>query len=755
MLPLLAALFFASGAAGLIYQVLWLRLLALVFGVTVHAASTVLAAFMGGLALGSVLAGRLADRVGRPLRWFAAAEAGVALSALATPVALRALEQAYVPLHAALADLPGAITLARIVLASAVLLVPTTLMGATLPLVLRAGAPRAGWVGPRLGVLYGVNTAGAVAGAWLAGYVLIGRAGIAATFRAAAALNLTAALGAALLARRVEAADRSTPPRPAPDHGALVKRAAATPAAGAARRVLLVLALSGFASLALEVIWFRVLVLFFPATTYAFTTMLALVLLGLAVGSSVVAAPLRRGRPWGMVLAVLEVAIGVAAALSLAALAASYRAGWRTTTAVQASAVAILPVTLLMGAAFPIAAALWTGAGSPHHTGRGVGLAYGLNVCGGIAGAIAAGFLLLPWLGSARSVTLVAALYVFAGLLLVDQVPRRRGAFALAAIALFAGAAALVPDPFAAVLLRRYPGERLLWRQEGVQTTVSVHLRPMGHRTLYLDGLHQANDSAEMVRVHSLIGHLPMALHPAPRRALVIGLGGGATAGAVSRHDGVTVDLVELSREVVAAAPLFAHINEGVLGRANVRLRVDDGRNFLLVTRSRYDVITADIIQPYHAGAGHLYSVEYFRLARRRLANGGLMLQWIGHQSATQYKLIMRTFLAAFPEATLWAGGTLLVGTTEPLRIRRAAFEAKLRHDETRRALAWVGLASFDALLGLYTAGPEEMRRFVGPGPILTDDRPLVEYFLSLPRHDPPVDLGALGGDVRRLLIDE
>ena len=169
---------------------------------------------------------------------------------------------------------------------------------------------------------------------------------------------------------------------------------------------------------------------------------------------------------------------------------------------------------------------------------------------------------------------------------------------------------------------------------------------------LYLDGLHQANDSQEMVRIHAEIGHLPMLLHPDPNRALVIGLGGGVTAGAVSAHD-TTVDVVELAHSVVAAAPFFSHVNRDLLNRPNVRLRVDDGRNYLLLTDQRYDVLTADIIQPIHAGAGNLYSREYFMLARRVLRDGGLMLQWIGHRDEEHYRLIMRTFLDVFPDADL------------------------------------------------------------------------------------------------------
>jgi spermidine synthase len=279
-----------------------------------------------------------------------------------------------------------------------------------------------------------------------------------------------------------------------------------------------------------------------------------------------------------------------------------------------------------------------------------------------------------------------------------------------------------------------------------VQTAVSVHASQF-RRSLYLDGLHQANDTPDMVRLHRVIGHLPMVLHPSPIEALVVGLGGGATAGAVSQYPGVRVQIVELSDGVRRAAPFFSHISYDVLNQPHVRLRVDDGRNFLLLSGERFDVITADIIQPSHAGAGNLYSREYFTLVRRALKDDGLALQWIGHRPEGQYKLIMRTFLDVFPHATLWFDGGLMVGSLKPLKIHASTIGFKRANPQTQAALDQIGLRDFETLTGWYTAGPEQMKRFVGAGTLLTDDRPLVEYHRSLPANDPPVDLSSLRGD--------
>jgi spermidine synthase len=302
-----------------------------------------------------------------------------------------------------------------------------------------------------------------------------------------------------------------------------------------------------------------------------------------------------------------------------------------------------------------------------------------------------------------------------------------------------------------AFIVQRFPGETMVWIEEGVQSTVSVH--QFGKfRMETMDGIHQASDTSGQAFIHHRIGQLPMAIHPNPHDALVVGLGGGATAGAVGLHSGVKVDVVELSPAVVHAASQFEKINYGVLTRPNVRLRVDDGRNHLMLTRWRYDVITADIILPIHAGSTNVYSREYFELARRALNPGGLVAQWIDGTDA-EYKMIMRTFLSVFPNATLWAEGSVLIGSTTPLRLTRSDFEWKLGLPDRAQGFRDVGMTSFADLTGLYTAGPKELTRFAGDGPLLTDDRPMVEYFLSLPREGAPDkslmkrDLGEILGE--------
>jgi spermidine synthase len=358
---------------------------------------------------------------------------------------------------------------------------------------------------------------------------------------------------------------------------------------------------------------------------------------------------------------------------------------------------------------------------------------YAWNVAAGIGGSIVAGFVLVPELGTRKSLVVLATLLLASGLLALAIAARPRVIFAVsaAAIGVFGlMTVTIVPNPYAAALTYRYAGEQLLWQDEGPQTTVSIHRSPDGGNfIMYLDGLHQADTVPGMVDNHRRLGSLPMAVHPDPKRALVIGLGGGVTAGGAAAFGYPHVRVVELADEVVQGAKnYFSAVNGNVLHRRNVRVRVDDGRNYLLTTDKKYDVITADIIVPEHAGAGNVWSVDYWRLARDALNDDGIMLQWLPARDDTEYKLIMRSFLKAFPDATLWGAGDMLIGSKRPFTLDRAAFERKLDSPQARTALESSGVSDFDTLVSTYVAGPDEMRAFAGPGPVLTDDRPRLEY---------------------------
>ena len=270
--------------------------------------------------------------------------------------------------------------------------------------------------------------------------------------------------------------------------------------------------------------------------------------------------------------------------------------------------------------------------------------------------------------------------------------------------------------------------------------------------SLLIDGAHHASDGPGQKKLHRAIGLLGIALHPDPKRILVIGLGGGVTAGGASVLPTSSVDIVELARPVLKAARYFSASNYGVLDRPNVHLRVDDGRNYLLTQPHAYDLITADLILPQFIGSANLYSADYFRLVARNLSDDGLVVQWIAAETDYQYKMMLRTFMSAMPYTTMWANGALIVGSKKPLTISREAFEAKLQDPKVAEALASIGFTSFDMVMQNYKAGPAELAAYVGQGPILTDNLPVIEYFLSLPRGGPEPDFERVHGNVQDIL---
>ncbi len=759
------ALFYLSGIAGLIYQVLWLRRLSVIFGVTVYAASTVLAAFMAGLAIGASLSGRVMRRTISPLAAFGIAEILIGLTGLLSPILLDAASAVYVALHQIAPQSLSVLTVARLVCSFAILAIPTTMMGITLPLLTAAVSQNARTAGSSVSLLYAMNTFGAMSGTLLAGYILIPAIGIRQSFMLAATLNVIVGVTALWLSKMATAGSpegehHSVNAGPLEDGHHGVNEGASpsmTPVvSGFSRTLEVVVVVSGFASLGLEIVWFRLMLQFVTATTEAFTAMLTTVLAGIALGGLVASLILRARGDLSAVLGAAQAMTGIAAVGSMSFLLWTVQQGWKTMGLWPAVLIAILPPSFFMGLGFPLALGITARSlGDRGDLARRIGSLYSLNVAGAIAGSLGAGFLLLPKAGSVNTLIALGALFVVSGVWVVIRGRGFRGwGAALVLAAAFFLIARDLPDPFRVAIDRRY-GNQLLefWRDEGAQTAVSVHASQFQH-VLYLDGLHQANDQPAMVALHRAIGHLPMVLHGAPKDVLVVGMGGGATPGAVSQYAGANVDVIELSDSVRKAAPFFAHVNYDLLNRPNVRVRIDDGRNFLSLTNRRFDVITADIIQPGHAGAGHVYSKEYFTLVRNALKDDGVVLQWIGHRPFVEYTLIMRTFLEVFPHATLWHDANFMVGTLRPLSIDPGALDRLRQNPELRVALDAAGLKDFAHLRSWYTGGPDEMRAFVGDGPLLTDDRPLVEYHHWLPRpgEQPPVNLSSLKGDVNRVI---
>lgn len=733
-------LFGVSGISGLLYEVAWTRMLHLLFGDTVLATSTVLTAFMAGLALGSWWSGRRIDRRSQVLGVYAGLELGIGLSAVLLPLVLEASTPLYVWLHRQLHPTLVLWSLVRFCLAFALLLIPTTLMGATLPVVSRYMVRTNATLGWSVGVLYALNTGGAVLGCFAAGYVLIGNLGLYQTVALGAALNLGIAL-LVWIGRRW--ADDGRPVQ-AVLAAAPIAPAQGTPAYSASevRLVLWGFALSGCTALAYEVIWTRALTFFIGNSTYAFSAMLTTFLCGLTLGSLLLARV--SDRPWHRLplLGLLQVGIGVYGLLTIPILASLFygldtwwegfsSAYWGTPvwlTFVK-TFVVIFPPTLAMGGTFPLVSKIV--ARGPQEIGRKLGDLYALNTLGGIAGAWAAGFVGLALLGIHTSLVVTALLNAGLGsVLLAYGTGRRRlrqGLVGAGVLGLCVAVMALTPR-LRFTDIAGEPEKEILYYEEDSIGVVKVATDIYERKLLSINGWSVAgtgtpNPDVALVNdypeVQKMLAHLPMLLHPAPQQVLVIGFGAGGTSWSLSRYNELQhLDIVEFVPGVIRAARFFPEVNHNVLTDPRLRVIIDDGRNYLLVTPQHYDVISVDTLDPKHAGNGNLYTEEFYILSQRALKPGGIFVQWLPYHQVDNgnLKLIARTFQHVYPHATLWLnrfkGYSFLVGTLQPLRIDVALLEQRFRQPAVQGDLAKVYVATPWQFLESFTMRSDTLRRY-------------------------------------------
>ncbi|MFJ4289353.1 fused MFS/spermidine synthase [Cupriavidus sp. NPDC089707] len=736
-----ALLLFASGAAGLIYQVLWIKQLALVVGVDVHAVTTAVGAFFAGLALGGWLFGRVADRHAQPLRLYAWLEIAVLALAIGATLALARAAAPFAWLESRVGLLAWALPFVLVIL-------PAAAMGGTLPVLMRVLASRAGQVGTHGGRLYAANTAGAIAGTLLAGFVLIPWLGITGSALAAATLNGFAAVVALALASRAMPAQEPAATAAAP--------ASAEPArdAGDGRLALVLYAAAGGIALGYEVVWSQAIVQFISTRTFAFTVVLATYLAGLAIGSALAARRADRARdPWGA-FAMLIAAAGLVALLEIVVLgewllrAQSAVSDWvqsATSSGLAAAcasfAVAALSVvfvpTLLLGAAFPFV--LRVGVDN-HRLGAGVGAVVALNTLGGIVGTVVAGFVLVPSIGLVHTLSLLAVGAGMVGIVAValGSGVRKLARWSVPMVAVLAViAAALAPADRLATLLARARGGEIVFYEEGRGATVAVVKQSSPSHTfnrLYIQGVSNSGDTMTSLRYMRLQALLPLIVHGGtPRSALVIGLGTGITAGATLPYPGLEHRVVaELLPPVLRAVPQFQG-NFGVAGDKRVDIRLRDGRRELLQSEQRYDLITLEPPPPSAAGVVNLYSTDFYRLAAARLQPGGLVAQWLPlpTQNNEDTRSLVRSFLDVFPHATLWTTELhemMLVGSLSPITLSAAHIRQRFAEPEVAAALRAVGVASPAALLATWVTDRAGLERYVGDAPAVTDDRPRIEY---------------------------
>ncbi|HEX9780372.1 MAG TPA: fused MFS/spermidine synthase [bacterium] len=716
-----ALCYFLSGALGLVYQVLWLRKLMLVFGSTVYAVSTVLTVFFGGLALGSWLLGRYIDRHGDAgLRIYAYLELGIGAYAFLTPWLFEAIQHLYIPVYRSSGLSTSVLVSAAFGLSLAILLLPTTLMGGTFPVLSRFLIRSSEERGVRIADLYGLNTAGAMTGTLGVYFIGLPVLGVLRTLWCAGVTNLGIGVLCLIFDRHLESLGFRRQAASAPPAAA----AEPTPASerGDVRWLLLAFGLSGFAAIAYEVVWTRALGLVLGSSIYAFCIILATYLGGMALGSFYARGTLERTPATirrFIVIEVLLAACGLIAVMLfrqlpewLVNLWPLFGQTFATLTWLQfllSASVIIIP-TLLMGYLFPVVSDLVTRRFS--QLGQRLGAAYAINTLGGIAGSFLTGFALIPVFGLAWAAVTAALVNLVAAGLMYLRFEGGPGWRRVAVAALSGGLAIAVstelvipswearvvtagaymdPENFRESSVRQVASRaQLLYYKDGLNTTVSVH-QSDGVLYLKVGGKTDASNRLDM-STQVLSAHVPLLLHPDPESVLVIGLGSGITFGHASRYPVSRLDCAEIEEGVVEGARWFGDYNYHVHDDPRATIHIADGRNILLASPRRYDVITCEPSNPWMAGIANLFTKEFYELAKRRLEPGGIMCQWVHlyHMFPQDVKLVLRTFREVFPHMTVWCtipGDLLLVGSDSPLSLDRDRIAARMEDPKIAESL--------------------------------------------------------------------
>jgi spermidine synthase len=757
---------FLSGAAGLIYQVAWSKALGLVFGHAVYAIATVLAAYMAGLAVGSTCLGRWSEDRPRLVKLYAQIELLVAASGALSLVGIIVVRALFIAVYPLADGWQPLLLLLRFAGASLVLFVPTFLMGGTLPILVSAVTRNSDELGKRVSGLYWINTLGAVAGTVACGFWLLPELGLRETVLCAAALNLVASAIGWRMADPASAKPTIRRPAPAATLGGAPIIGAS---AGDFSFLLFAFGVVGATAFAYEIAWTRLLAVSIGSSTYAFTIMLATFLAGTVIGSAAFerfasATGTSPGKITLTTFSLTQTCTGMAATGSLVLFhwiprivpgvlrATNNSFPGLILAQFATSALTVLPIAIVFGYNFPAVVVLLGGtrASTASHSSL-VGKAYAANTAGAIVGSIAAGFWLLPWLGSFRAIAATAAINLFLALALeLRAVPRRR-ALQMANVALVVIAIAVGCSSFfynrallslSAVLYgNSYQGRLtlpeiaatndLVFMADGLNSSVAL-FRSDNYMALRVDG--KVDASTGDARTQLLLAHLGAAFHPAPRRVLIVGFGSGMTAAAVARYKDVEkIDCVEIEPAVIRASPYFETLNEGVLADPRLRVIFDDARNFLLTSRQQYDLIISEPSNPWMAGVATLFTTEYYAAVRGHLAPGGMFVQWVQSYAIApdDLRMIIGTLAPHFTELTLWhAEGPdlLLLGRTDPVPFRFDHLRALWSDPAIRKDFEALNVHQPEGLAAYYLLSDAELRQLAAGSTPNTDDRTVLEY---------------------------
>ncbi len=757
-------MFFLSGATALIFEILWSRQFVTAFGNSSYAISVVLCAFMGGLGIGSLLGGRLADRFPQRLMMYGVIQAGVALWAMGIPLLLEVILVHLAGLSLLSPQSLLVASLMRFVVSFGVLLVPCTMMGATLPLLSRFCTDSVNVIGRRIGMLYGLNTLGAAAGCFSAGFWMIQTLGLSATNWLAIFINLFIAMFVLLhhLARsRGTAGVRSRAKRTAaarpPGQGE------SEPRRGVRRLLLAVAFFTGMAGLCCEILWVRYMG-FFGDEPYVFTMILGTYLLGLGTGSLFYRSLLSGyARPLNILaLAVLLLGLSVPSFFGASTLILSLREPGTVSRVLPMLVIALVP-TLLMGMTFPLLCSAFTG--SVDKVGRSVGVLYGVNTIGSIVGSMMPVFVLIPALGIQQSILLMGLLYVGMAWALLVVTDRRRKGLQLAGLATCSALMVVVftvivpgdlcQESFLASSSKLGRHNDIIFYREGrTGTAVVVRDKVNGLKSIYINGALEVPTRYVDMECFKLMGGMGPLLHPNPEEVAMICFGGGIAAGAAVLYPDVkSLEVVDLESSVVEAARLFEQENNDLLHNPKVKVTIDDGRNYILVSKKKWPVIITDSTHPKSSDSWVLYTQEFYKLMKAHLTQDGVLVQWLPAHglSVAEYKIILRTFQSVFPHASLWISQgiaemdgyvryTLLVATPQKLDIDVDSLKRKLSAPAVAADMSPWNLDDPVGVLENFVCGEETMRRWTGDGAINTDNLPYTQYETKYSKHSPKLE---------------
>jgi len=732
-------LFVASGTAALMYEVLWVRILGLSLGVTVYATALVLMAYLGGLALGSVVWGRYIDgKKDSFLKKYSWLELAIGLSGLAVSlVSIQISKLTFLSLSYPI--------LYPVVFCMLVL--PTFFMGGTLPVMSKYLVVTDGRAGREAGTLYALNTIGGVVGCFGTGFFLIRACGVMQSMLVAVSVNVLVAIAAAVLARKARKKLLVAETRPVQNAISNdITRREPRLSQTQITMVLVLYGVSGFCSLGYEVLWTRALMFKIGNDTYAFSLMLGTFLLGLALGSFVFAKISQSARRTVIILGVLQLSIALTIAIGAGFL---YRMdavidllwlgmGQTWISAVAArfiSAVLLMGIpTLCIGGMFPLVARLCSQ--SITTVGRSIGGLYSVNTVGTILGTGVVGFVLLPLFGIGHAMVALSMINVSLGAVFFLLPLGKKSAWpGLAAAVLIVPLVMILTKPkplplTAAHIERTHELYDLLYYREGVCATVSVVKNTQGDKMLNVNGVYTAFTTVGDLQVHELLGYLPYLFADAPRSALVIGLGLGVTSASLVSA-GMHVDCVELAREEIGSAPFLAEYNDTILSKPAFRLIIDDGRHHLLSTAAKYDVITSNAV--HVRTSPYLYTKDFYRLCRDRLNLGGAVCQWLPTNNIPEkeFKQLVSAFFAVFPHTSVWyvnPGHLLLLGTRDRLAVDWRQFEQRLLQQNMRASLRKVYLDNPAVVASMILMDEVGIARYVEAIRPHTDDRPSAEF---------------------------